>query len=195
VNAASVSQISNIYLASASPRRAELLTQIGVNFETLHVTVDESPKSRETVEDYVARLAMQKAIAGLGVAADKKRPVLAADTAVFVDEQILGKPKGADDARRMLRLLSGKTHQVLTAVAVVGEGRRPKQAIQRSHVTMRDISDFEIAAYWQSGEPEGKAGSYAVQGMAAIFIANINGSYSGIMGLPVYETAELLGLP
>jgi len=185
------SQRKQLYLASSSPRRAELLAQIGVDFEQLFVDVDEKRKNRESVTEYVARLAFEKATAGHQLALDKNIPVLGADTIVYIAGEILGKPQNLNEATRMLRLLSGQTHQVLTAVALVNASKQ-RQIVQSSSVTMRDISDNEIEAYWQTGEPHDKAGSYAIQGKAAIYISHIEGSYSGVMGLPVFETASLL---
>ncbi len=185
--------MAHIYLASASPRRAELLNQIGVNFDVLNVAVDENSKQHESVEDYVARLAFAKVIAGREVAPDKEKPVLGADTAVFVDGEILGKPLNFDDGKRMLLLLSGKTHQVLTAVSIArGVQQEPIVATVNTSVTFREISASEIEAYWATSEPKGKAGGYAIQGRAAVFVSHLEGSYSGVMGLPLFETAQLL---
>ena len=180
-----------VYLASGSPRRAELLTQIGVQFERLSVDVGEERKNLETVESYVSRLAIEKASQGHKISPNKDIAVLGADTAVYIDGEILGKPENFSDAKRMLNLLSGKTHQVLTAVALINASKE-LHIIQKSYVTMRDITQKEIEDYWQSNEPQDKAGSYAIQGKAAIFISNLQGSYSGVMGLPVFETANML---
>ena len=190
-----------IYLASASPRRAELLPLIGVAFEVLRLgdfAVDESVHRREAPATYVKRLAQAKAQAG--VAAARARglppyPVLGADTTVCIGREILGKPADSADpvvtAVRMLRLLSGRTHRVLTAVAVVA-GRRQRLALSASKVSFRRLSGAEITAYVASGEPLDKAGAYAIQGGAAVFASHLAGSYSGVMGLPLYETAQLL---
>ena len=190
-----------IYLASASPRRAELLPLIGVAFEVLRLgdfAVDESVHGREAPAAYVKRLAVAKAQAG--VAAMRARglppyPVLGADTTVCIGREILGKPADSADpvatAVRMLRLLSGRTHRVLTAVAVVA-GRRQRVALSDSKVSFRRLSGAEIAAYVATGEPLDKAGAYAIQGGAAVFASHLAGSYSGVMGLPLYETAQLL---
>jgi septum formation protein len=185
-----------VYLASASPRRRALLMQIGVPFQILSVSVDESVAPGETPFDYVSRLAAAKAGAGRlqslkpGLPA---RPVLAADTAVVIDGEILGKPADREDAVRMLRLLSGRTHEVLTAVALsAADGLQ--SAVSRSHVTFRTISELEARDYWNTGEPRDKAGGYAIQGHGAVFVAELRGSYSGVMGLPLYETAEFLRL-
>ncbi|MDP8986414.1 MAG: Maf-like protein [Pseudomonadota bacterium] len=186
------------YLASASPRRQELLTQIGVLFELLRVSVDEAIEPGEMPETYVVRLARAKAacgwVASRGLrppAAGAGAPVLAADTAVVLEGRILVKPADREDGERMLSELSGRTHQVLTAVTVATAGGLQSR-LSRSEVTFRAITPAEVHAYWDTGEPSDKAGGYAIQGRAAIFIANLRGSYSGVMGLPLYETAELL---
>jgi septum formation protein len=184
-----------VYLASGSPRRRELLTQIGVRFELLAVVVDESVVPGEAPDAYVTRLARSKAVAGLGAAATREpqrpAPVLGADTAVVLDGRILGKPSDARDAELMLSELSGRTHEVLTAVAVATPGGAWMR-LSRSEVTLRRIAPAEARAYWATGEPFDKAGGYAIQGLAAVFVAGLKGSYSGVMGLPLYETAELL---
>ena len=180
-----------VYLASRSPRRRELLQQIGVDFTVVDVTVDERAAPGETAADLVARLALAKARAGYHTqAGDRLIPVLGADTAVVADDTILGKPQDQTAADHMLALLSGRTHEVLTGVALVGD----KEAVRvsSSKVTFRTLTRDERAAYWVTGEPLDKAGGYAVQGVAAIFISRIEGSYSGVMGLPLYETATLL---
>jgi septum formation protein len=188
-----------IYLASKSPRRRELLRQIGVEFELLmlreesgrHGTVSDPG---EAPEDYVTRIAREKAQSGWNAVQWRKlplRPVLAADTTVTLDGNILGKPANTDEAMRMLRSLSGRTHQVLTAVAVIANGEL-NEALQRSEVSFIDLSESNLRAYCALAEPYDKAGSYAVQGQAAQFIERIHGSYSGIMGLPIFETSRLL---
>lgn len=180
-----------ICLASRSPRRRELLRQIGVDFDVIDVDVDEQRRSQEPPETFVARIALDKACAGRdALPAGSSMPVLGADTAVVIDDEVLGKPRNEEDAVRMLSLLSGRTHRVLTAVALVGE--RETVLISSSNVTFRTLGDAECAAYWSSGEPADKAGAYAIQGLAAAFISRIEGSYSGVMGLPLYETATLL---
>ena len=187
-----------IYLASASPRRAELLTQIGVVFDVLRLgefAVDEAVREREAPLAYVKRLALAKAAAGgLALRAQKlpPRPLLAADTTVCIGRTILGKPENAADARRMLALLSGKTHRVLTAIALA-HGARISIAVSDSRVTLAHLSRREIDAYIASGEPFDKAGAYGIQGRAAAFVSHLTGSFSGVMGLPVHETAALLG--
>ena len=190
-----------IYLASASPRRAELLPVIGARFEVLDlggIEVDEAVRGREAPANYVKRLALAKARAGARAMAARglpPRPVLGADTTVCIARAILGKPGDAADppreAARMLRLLSGRTHRVLTAVAVVDRGRE-RVALSVSRVTFKSLSRAEIAAYVATGEPFDKAGAYAIQGGAAAFVRHLSGSYSGVMGLPLFETAALL---
>jgi septum formation protein len=181
-----------LYLASASPRRSELLRQIGVPHEIRPVSVDETPLPEEDATRYVSRLAKCKAEALWMQLGDAERaPVLAADTAVVLDGVIFGKPEGHDEALRMLRSLSGRTHQVHTAVALFRE-RGLDVRISSSDVTFRPLDETEIQWYWLTGEPAGKAGGYAVQGRAAVFISRIEGSYSGVMGLPLYETWQLL---
>jgi septum formation protein len=181
-----------IYLASGSPRRRELLRQIGVSYRVIDTAVDETALKDEAPLAYVARVAAAKANAGWQCSRDPDdAPVLAADTAVVLDASILGKPRDQGDALDMLRRLSGRSHEVLTAVALrcaAGlDGR-----VSRSVVTFRSIDAAEASAYWDTGEPRDKAGAYAIQGRAASFIADLRGSYSGVMGLPLFETAELL---
>ena len=189
-----------IYLASQSPRRRELLTQIGVAHELLLPTPDEDAESLEVVLEgdtpavYVQRVTALKLIAArarLARAGGQNRPILCADTTVALGDTILGKPEDAEDAKRMLRALAGGTHRVFTAVAVAW-GEKTAQACSESVVTFSAMSEDDIAAYVASGEPMGKAGAYGVQGRAAAFIARIEGSYSGIMGLPLFETAQAL---
>jgi septum formation protein len=187
-----VSSADFIYLASGSPRRRELLQQIGVPFKVIRADLDETVAIGEAPLAYVSRLAAAKADAGWQRSRDlPEAPVLAADTAVVLDGKILGKPKDRDDAMSMLAQLSGRTHEVLTAVALRGaQGIHVK--VSRSSVTFRCIDSAEARRYWDSGEPLDKAGAYAIQGYAAVFIANLQGSYSGVMGLPLFETAQLL---
>ncbi len=182
----------SIYLASRSPRRRELLLQMGVDFSVINPDVDESVLDKELPLDYVSRIASLKAEAGRGLllAADKK-PVLAADTAVVVDNRILGKPQDDEQAASMLKMLSGKTHQVMTAIALT-QSNRLWTAVSVSHVTFADLQEKDILWYIKTKEGVDKAGSYAVQGLAALFIKHIEGSYSGIMGLPIRETGQLL---
>ena len=181
-----------VYLASGSPRRRELLAQIGVPFQVLDVTVDEARLPREAPDAYVVRLARQKADAGWRARPLRTpSPVLAADTTVVLDGEILGKPNDRSDGEQMLRALGGRTHEVLTAVAVATlQGLISRTS--RSEVTFRTISGAEAHDYWATGEPRDKAGGYAIQGGAAIFVADLKGSYSGVMGLPLFETSELL---
>ncbi len=180
-----------IYLASASPRRQELLTQIGVRFELLKVDVPEVPAVGETPEEFVQRVALEKARAGkqLLSSADA-HPVLGADTVVIIDDRILGKPANKDEAIAMLASLAGRTHQVITAVALVAD--QEAVSINISQVTFSELTQEQIDAYWRSGECQDKAGAYAIQGRAAMFIQALQGSYSGVMGLPLYETTGLL---
>ncbi|MDP9082727.1 MAG: Maf-like protein [Pseudomonadota bacterium] len=178
-----------VYLASGSPRRRELLRQIGVAFRLVRGSIDEAVLPREPPVAYVTRLAAAKADAGWNTSRDA--PVLAADTVVVLNGKILGKPAGRPEAEGMLKQLSGRTHQVLTAVALrTANGVRSR--LSRSEVDFRPIDAAEARAYWDTGEPCDKAGAYAIQGKAAIFVADLRGSYSGVMGLPLFETAELL---
>ena len=183
-----------VYLASASPRRRQLLSQIGVHFQVLNVDIDESIAAGEAPERYVLRLAEAKAVAGLARRAAARRPqapVLGADTAVVAAGAILGKPADRADAERMLGLLSAGTHEVLTAVALAIDGGIMSR-LSRSEVTFRDITRAEARDYWNTGESRDKAGGYAIQGYGAVFVAALRGSYSGVMGLPLYETAQML---
>lgn len=181
-----------IYLASASPRRRELLRQIGVSHEIISTDIDENPIAGERPDQYVIRLAQAKASAGAVASRGKANlPVLGADTAVVIDGMILGKPADEAEGVAMLLRLSGRSHTVYTAVAVVRDEIH-RCLLSTSTVTFRAITEAEARAYWSSGEPADKAGGYAVQGLAAIFIARLEGSYSGVMGLPLYETAQLL---
>ena len=181
----------DIYLASASPRRQELLNQIGVRYEVVKVTVPEIPLSGEKAQHFVQRVALEKAQAGKRLLEpDDPHPVLGADTAVLIDDNILGKPIDKNDAFDMLSRLSGRSHQVMSAVAIAAE--RETVALNISQVKFRKLEQVEIEAYWQSGECHDKAGAYAIQGLAAMFIEDLQGSYSSVMGLPLYETAQLL---
>jgi septum formation protein len=184
-----------VYLASGSPRRQELLTQIGVPFQVLKASVDEGIVPGEAPETYVVRLAKAKAAAGSAVSrtASNAVAVLAADTAVILDRKILLKPTDRTDGERMLLELSGRSHEVLTAVALA-TSNGVESRLSRSEVSFRTITAMEARDYWETGEPHDKAGGYAIQGRAAIFIRHLRGSYSGVMGLPLYETAELLEL-
>ncbi len=201
--------LPDIYLASSSPRRRELLDQLGVRFAVVAQDVPEHYVSDEAPEDYVQRLALEKARAGWHcLPLDARCPVLGADTAVIVDDRVLGKPADRDEALAMLAMLSGRAHRVLSAVAVVGarvsdvsDGGELRQRLgqyrtsvrlSESRVWFRRIDERERAAYWASGEPAGKAGADAIQGLGALFVERLEGSYSGVMGLPLFETAELL---
>jgi septum formation protein len=183
-----------IYLASGSPRRRELLTQMGVPFERIVSEVDETPRPDEGAHDYVLRLAVDKACAGWEAVVREGRPprlLLAADTTVALDDQILGKPADSTEATAMLRRLSGRTHEVLTAVAIT-DGARTETVCSVSEVDFKPLSETEIAAYVTTGEPLDKAGSYGAQGLGALFVTSIRGSFSGVVGLPIFETAALL---
>ena len=192
----------HIYLASRSSRRRELLKQIGVSFEVLLLRegpqraadFDETPLAGELPSDYVLRIAQAKAEAGwarLGQRRLMRFPVLSADTTVALDAQILSKPADREEAVAFLRQLSGKTHQVHSAVAVKFD-HRLEVALSTTDVLFRELEEQEIRQYVVSGEPQDKAGAYAIQGRAAVFVRAISGSYSGVMGLPLYETSQLL---
>ena len=183
-----------IYLASRSARRSQLLALANIEFEVLDIEVDESPHSAEEPDAYVRRVADEKAAAGwMRVASERRiaRPVLAADTAVVVSGRILGKPLDAAQARGMLQALSGRDHEVLTAVTVRLD-RQAEQFCSRNFVRFAPMAPGEIDGYVASGEPMDKAGAYAIQGAAQRFIERVEGSVSGIMGLPLYETMQLL---
>lgn len=180
-----------LFLASASPRRRELLMQIGVPFSVLSVSIDETPAQAEPPDVYVQRLAREKALAGLALLDDASACVLGADTTVVLDQQIVGKPADKADALKTLLALSGGEHEVMTAVALAS----PSGCVVRlvtSKVRFRTIRSEEAEAYWASGEPQDKAGSYAIQGWGAVFVSALEGSYSGVVGLPLCETAQLL---
>ena len=184
--------MATLYLASGSPRRRELLTQIGVPFLSQVVPIDENPLPDEPPVAYVERLARAKAQAGLAALSQPlDAVVLGADTAVVLDGRILGKPADAAEAQATLTALSGRSHQVLTAVALASPMRVAVRVVS-SQVSFRPLRAEEIAAYWASGEPQDKAGSYAIQGLAAVFVSQLQGSYSAVVGLPLCETAELL---
>ncbi|BBL76633.1 Maf family protein [Methylomagnum ishizawai] len=179
-----------LILASASPRRRELLDQIGVAHTILPAAIPEIPRPGEPPEAYVRRIAAEKSLA-VWEAQDSGLAVLAADTEVVLDGEIFGKPQDSDHAAWMLARLSGREHRVLSAVSLRAAGQH-WEALSISTVAFRILMPAEIAAYWASGEPQGKAGAYAIQGRGARFIRHIAGSYSGVMGLPLFETAELL---
>ncbi|MFJ2981534.1 MULTISPECIES: Maf family protein [unclassified Pseudomonas] len=179
-----------LYLASGSPRRRELLTQIGVPFTVTSAPIDETPLPDESAVAYVERLARAKAEAGLATL-DGAAVVLGADTVVVLDGRILGKPENREDAVAMLADLAGREHQVLTAVAL-SDGQCCLSVCVSSNVRFRPISPDEARRYWASGEPADKAGGYAIQGLGAVFVTGLQGSYSAVVGLPLSETAELL---
>jgi septum formation protein len=184
-----------IYLASKSPRRAELLAQMGVTFELVDGEVEEHQHDDESAESFVVRLARDKAAAGRRTArqiALDPRPVLGADTVVVVDGKVLGKPCDADDAASHLRMLSDRVHRVYSAVAIAGDGGILRHRLSQTRVWFRAIDPAEIERYWLSGEPQGKAGSYAIQGAGGAFVRRVEGSYTGVVGLPLYETGELI---
>lgn len=188
-----------IILASASPRRAELLAQIGVDFETRHADIDESQLTNEGASDYVMRLAVEKAQAvSTALGSGREMGILGADTSVIIGDEILGKPEDYEHFSSMMVKLSGISHQVMTAIALITPAGELISSLSVSDVSFRHLQHSEIEAYWQSGEPVDKAGGYAIQGFGAIFIENMTGSYSGVMGLPLFETAQLLnraGIP
>lgn len=179
-----------IYLASKSPRRQELLQQLGVRHVVLAADIPEHPAPAESPAQYAMRIAEAKARAVLPQAA-LGIPILGADTDVVLDGRILGKPMGREDATAMLLALSGREHEVYSAVALL-QGDRVETALSVTRVQFGAFSPQAAAAYWESGEPAGKAGAYAIQGLGAQFIRAINGSYSGVVGLPLFETVELL---
>ncbi len=185
-----------VWLASASPRRATLLSQIGVRWRQFAVDVDESVRSGEDAGHYVQRVTELKLMTAVGrLRADSSVPsvpVLAADTAVVLEGLSLGKPRDREHALGMLECLSGRQHEVITHVALADPQGEVRQASSITRVWFRTLSQAECASYWESGEPQGKAGAYAIQGRGAAFIERIEGSYSGVMGLPLFETAQLL---
>lgn len=194
--------MTDIILASASPRRAELLTQIGISYQVQAVDIDESSLPNETPEALVLRLAKEKSLAitcavnsaensAVNNTLNTQKPVLGSDTLGSLDGEILVKPENYDHAHTMLTSMSGRWHEILTAVAITHAGETAVK-LNRNRVLFRQLSDAEILAYWQTGEPQDKAGAYAIQGLGATFIECIEGSYSGIMGLPLFETSQLL---
>lgn len=186
---------TRIYLSSGSPRRREILEQLGMHLERIHADIDESVLPGESAVAYTERLALSKAEAGWRVVMScglPSRPLLAADTTVAMDGEIFGKPENADDARRMLRLFSGRSHQAITSVAV-REGDKVQLKTSVTDVFFRPLSEQDIERYLDSGEPFDKAGAYGIQGKAGVFVERIHGSHSGVMGLPIFETAALLG--
>lgn len=177
-------------LASASPRRRQLLELIGVPHVVTPADIDETPRPGERPDHYVMRLACEKAKAVWD--GRKDLPVLGADTTVVVDEHILGKPESEADAVSMLTKLSGRVHVVHTGMALRMPDGREFMGISSTQVQFAHLAEAQLRAYWASGEPQGKAGAYAIQGLGAVFVSNISGSYTGVMGLPLYETAEML---
>jgi len=186
--------MTQLYLASGSPRRKELLAQTGVIFERIAAPIDETPLPKENPRDYVLRMAVEKAESGwqhleaMGLAL---KPVLASDTSVIFANEILGKPVDAADAAAMLRKLSGQTHEVLTSLALKDQsGVETRLSVSR--VTFAELTDAQIASYIASGEPMDKAGAYGIQGLGGVFVAHLDGSFTGVMGLPLHDTAALL---
>jgi septum formation protein len=181
-----------LHLASQSPRRAELLARLGLRFGVLELDIPEHRQPNEPAEEYVRRVAREKAGAGLlQVMAVPGAVVLGADTEVILDDEVFGKPVDAGDAAAMLRRLSGRTHRTVSAVSLASASREA-QAVSVSQVTFMALDEAAIAAYLATGEWEGKAGAYAIQGRAESFVQHLSGSYSGVMGLPLHETAQLL---
>jgi septum formation protein len=183
-----------LYLASRSPRRQELLRQVGVRFEVVPADVDERRRPGQPPADYAVAMALAKANAAR---APRPLPVLGADTDVVVDGEVLGKPRNRDEGLAMLGRLSGRTHEVFSAVAVVQDGRA-ETALSVTRVSFGAVTPQQAAAYWDTGEPADKAGAYAIQGLGAQFVREVHGSYSGVVGLPLFETLELLrrfGIP
>lgn len=178
-------------MASASPRREKLLRQLGVNFVSEPQDIIEEKRIDESPEKFVKRMAEEKASSAFGKRKEKDIVVVASDTIVVCDKRVLGKPKDKSDGIKMLLTLSNKTHRVLSAVTVANT-LRYKSTVSETSVSFREISEIEAECYWDSGEPEGKAGGYAIQGCGAVFVQSINGSYSGVMGLPLFQTAQLL---
>lgn len=179
------------YLASGSPRRRALLEQIGACFEVLDIAVDEAGRAGEAPQDLACRLALAKASAGWMQVSNRGIPVLGADTLVVLNSEVLGKPRDSIDSAEMLRRLSGHSHQVLSAAALV-RGAQHRVLLSRTEVTFRKLTIAEREAYVASGEGADKAGGYAIQGLGALFVQQLAGSYSGVMGLPLYECAALL---
>jgi septum formation protein len=180
-----------LYLASASPRRKELLTQLGYSFDIILPEVVEAHQAHESAKAYVSRLSREKAIAGLDMVRSEQAVVLGADTIVVIDQHILEKPTCLTHARQMLLQLSGRNHQVMTAVTVT-DAQQTHTIVVTTDVWFKPLSDDEIERYWQSGEPCDKAGSYGIQGLGGKFVTRIEGSYFAVVGLPLFETDQLL---
>lgn len=186
----------DVWLASGSPRRRELLAQIGVRFDVIAAAVDETRLADEPAETYVRRLAIAKACAGdaaVQASGAPRLPVIGADTSVVLGDRVLGKPADARHAAEMLLSLAGREHRVLTAVALFSD-RGSQVRMSDTRVRFRPITADEADAYWRTGEPVDKAGGYGIQGFGGIFVESLAGSYSGVVGLPIYETTELLKL-
>lgn len=181
-----------LYLASQSPRRRELLGRLGLPFGIIDLNLPEERQPGEPAEDYVRRVAREKAGAGLlQVVGNPSAVVLGSDTEVVLDDEVFGKPRDAEDAAAMLRKLSGRTHQVISAVSLVSPGREG-QTVSISEVSFAALTEAQIASYLAGDQWQGKAGAYAIQGFAETFITKLSGSYTGVMGLPIYETSALL---
>lgn len=183
--------MTDLILASASPRRAEILQQIGVAFQIAPADIDETPMPQELPIDYVQRMAQEKAQYVIDSVANSSTVVLGADTSVVLGCKIYGKPKNQEEALVMLADLSGKTHQVLTAIAM-GNNQRCVIKLSATDVKFRELDPEECLDYWKTGEPSDKAGGYAIQGLGAVFVEKINGSFSGVVGLPIEQTSQLL---
>ena len=179
-----------IFLASSSPRRGDLLSQIQIDYQRVQTSVDECQQAGEASHDYVQRLALEKALSGLAHN-QNKGIVLGADTIIVCDGQVMEKPKDKQHAQQMMSLLSGNTHQVLTAVALV-TATQQKVKLVSTDVSFKTLTTQEISDYWETGEPLDKAAGYGIQGIAGQFVTNISGSYSAVVGLPLYETKQLI---
>lgn len=182
---------SDLFLASQSPRRLALLAQLGLQPQTVNAPVEEVALPNESPESFVQRMAIEKALNGFNKVPGKQIWVIGGDTVVVLNGKVFGKPRHGEDAKRMLRQLSGSRHHVLTSVSVVHDGQ-VFSAMSDSTVTFKALSEEEIEHYWLSGEPEGKAGAYAIQGLGAQFVQHLEGSYTGVMGLPLFELNQLL---
>lgn len=180
---------SALILASRSPRRAELLRSLGIDFSVVDIAVDETRHPAEAAKDYVTRVAHAKAGAGRAICADTN-PVLAADTCVVLDQEIFGKPRDRADGEQMLQRLAGRWHEVFTGVALQGETN--EVVCVRTRVLFRELTTSEISNYWSSGEPRDKAGGYGIQGLGGALVERIDGSYSNVVGLPLAETLQVL---
>lgn len=179
-----------LFLASNSPRRGELLSQIGISYQRIIATIDEIKQPHETNQQYVRRLALEKAIAGWEMN-QQEGLVLGADTVVVCDQVLMEKPKNKQHAKEMMMMLSNTTHQVLTAIALVSKQQQQVKLVV-TDVTFKELTEQQISDYWETGEPLDKAGGYGIQGIAGQFVSHISGSYSAVVGLPLYETAELI---